>query len=1243
MKNLKKYYHIITILFLFLLASSCGKNASTVNPGDYTEGGGGGEPGYSYPYVTEVYPANATTAPINTDYVILFNIPVNIATLTDTNLIVTSNMRPTLIQGVDMDLYPGLNYARLDFTPDLSYGEIITVTTTAGIRDSANNIALNNPQSNTFTADTAPDTADPDVNAGTANPANTATDIAINTTVSIDFDETTIDPSTINSSTFYLERVSDSTLVTATYTYSAPTATLTPSADLLNYTWYRAWVTTGIRDLSGNYLPGNYFWTFRTVQFPDAPSGNPGIEGSPSISSVTDVSATINWTTNEATNYTINYDTGSSFGLTSSSASYTTVHSVALGALNDGKRYFYNIVFDDQFSGVPAVTSITYQFNTATAETPTTISGGANYQMLARYIPRKAGVTNSGAFMFWSDVNAGVGHISGKLYNSTFTQQWSSGIYTEAGQTYTYQSAVEDDAGGVIVLASHSTGLFAKRLNSGGTFVNWGTDADQATDRGLPIKLTATGTKISAAPVYSGFFTARRTGNATMNIPANPFYDFTQNLIAGITDGDIVYNEDTYGDATLTRSTNYRHVIGQSSVVITTADPNYVIADQTADGSGTAFDHHTYTTNPNALVTPYASGNDYVYTDHGVTTTAALTNLAGFGGNFARVIAITNSVGGITRIFNGVEQNSIAAPPIHVYDPGANYTGVPIDVGDYILNTSNPSVTTITDVTTGHPSYPTPPYPGPDEYLWLTNDIFNITTNENYNIYDRYCLDHSSDTDQFTAFDQIQFDNATINITAGNSYNIYNTGIESSAQSPPSNPLFVDGVDFSTGNAVISGDIVFNYATGTVGVVNNDAYRAYGALGINGPATMFSGTNGFRILRLATGYTFSDIIDSGIAAAGTTTTVLRDATISGAAVGDVVYNVTDATHSVIVSISAPDYTLAGSPSFAVNDRYIILRPTTGILYAWEEGTTVRWRIYTAYGTPPTPLNTEQTINNARNPIVISNGLGSAFIVYEDTSAISDINARLINAIGTVVSNTPIDTVNSNETIVKVISDNTGGFVVLYRLNATSALRVQRIDNAGAAQWGAGAGLAVGNPANIDTTTPISDAVDIVYDGANSVIVVAQIGNDIWARRVGTVWTDGAVAAGQYISNPAGTSIQQKPKIYTNWTDAIITWEDNRFVTGCGYGIFGMRIGAATGTKSAIATWDADSDAGTDMNGVSIILNSANGYWPNALIVPYNNNGRAKLIWDDWRNSALEDSNIESYDLYDGTTWFAPYP
>ncbi len=106
------------------------------------------------------------------------------------------------------------------------------------------------------------DTKPPTVSSSSLMPGDGATDVAINSLISVGFSEA-MDPSTITTDTFI---VSTNPPVEGTVRYDAgtQTATFTPSRDLDIETTYTVTMTTGVKDQAGNPLAEDKVWTFTT-------------------------------------------------------------------------------------------------------------------------------------------------------------------------------------------------------------------------------------------------------------------------------------------------------------------------------------------------------------------------------------------------------------------------------------------------------------------------------------------------------------------------------------------------------------------------------------------------------------------------------------------------------------------------------------------------------------------------------------------------------------------------------------------------------------------------------------------------------------------------------------------------------------------------------------------------------------------------------------------------------------------
>ena len=220
--------------------------------------------------MTAVYPTDgATQIAVNSEYVLVFNMPVNGADL-DANIIITStlNVPTTLVQGTHYEVYDinGNNpptdpttIARIVFNyggvNPLLGGDGISITVGAGIHEAVSvasvpinlsaTVGINATSPWTFTTGTAPDVTDPAITGGTNSPTG-GTEPLDTTVVQITFDDADIDISSIHYNTFYFE---DSTFnrITAAYSYNSGTrtATLTPITNLQPGMTYHAWELRG--------------------------------------------------------------------------------------------------------------------------------------------------------------------------------------------------------------------------------------------------------------------------------------------------------------------------------------------------------------------------------------------------------------------------------------------------------------------------------------------------------------------------------------------------------------------------------------------------------------------------------------------------------------------------------------------------------------------------------------------------------------------------------------------------------------------------------------------------------------------------------------------------------------------------------------------------------------------------------------------------------------------------------------
>ena len=134
---------------------------------------------------------------------------------------------------------------------------------TPGVKDLAGN-PLVNDYTWTFTTAVV-DAAPPIVIINSVLPARGATGVNPASTVSVNLSEA-IDASTVNGTTFQL-RDAGNNLVAATISTVSDQITLTPSGLLSGLTTYTATIkggSSGIKDLAGNAMVGDFVWSFTT-------------------------------------------------------------------------------------------------------------------------------------------------------------------------------------------------------------------------------------------------------------------------------------------------------------------------------------------------------------------------------------------------------------------------------------------------------------------------------------------------------------------------------------------------------------------------------------------------------------------------------------------------------------------------------------------------------------------------------------------------------------------------------------------------------------------------------------------------------------------------------------------------------------------------------------------------------------------------------------------------------------------
>jgi hypothetical protein len=214
------------------------------------------------PTVTATINANgATGVATNTKVGATFSEAIDPLTLNNTTF--TLNQGTNSIAGTTS--YSGVNAVFIPASA-LASNTTYTASITTGARDLSGN-ALATPYVWSWTTAAAADTAAPTVTL--VNPADSQTNVAINSTVNATFSET-IDPLTISTATFTVAGVTG----TVGYDAVSKIASFTPSVALANNTSYNATVKggpSGVKDLAGNALNLDKVWSFTTAATPGVP------------------------------------------------------------------------------------------------------------------------------------------------------------------------------------------------------------------------------------------------------------------------------------------------------------------------------------------------------------------------------------------------------------------------------------------------------------------------------------------------------------------------------------------------------------------------------------------------------------------------------------------------------------------------------------------------------------------------------------------------------------------------------------------------------------------------------------------------------------------------------------------------------------------------------------------------------------------------------------------------------------
>ncbi len=253
-----------------------------------------------------------------------------------------------------------------------------------------------------------------------------------------------------------------------------------------------------------------------------------------------------------------------------------------------------------------------------------------------------------------------------------------------------------------------------------------------------------------------------------------------------------------------------------------------------------------------------------------------------------------------------------------------------------------------------------------------------------------------------------------------------------------------------------------------------------------------------------------------------------------------------------------------------------------------------------------------------NPLILGDGAGGAFIVWDDERAgsspsESDIYAQRLNASGIAqwtANGVAVTAATSMQFLGDLVSDGAGGIIVAWQDRRTpdNDIYVQRLNGSGVPQWTA-------NGVALTATVGAGDwSPRLAADGSGGAIVAWQKfdtvsgTDDIYAQRVN------ASGAPQWTANgvPICTAASDQTDIMMvsdGAGGAIITWDDGRPATYSD--IYAQRVNSA-----GVVQWAA--------NGVAVV--DEWNYDTQPRIVANGLNG-AFIAWNDYRQGPAGDTDV----------------
>jgi len=316
------------------------------------------------PKVISTDPANnATGVALDKTVTATFSMPMDPATITTATFILRQGIDPV----AGTVTYTGTT-ATFNPVEELKPNVVYTGTITVGAKNVAGVPLANKYVWKFSTISVAP-------NVISTDPANLATGVVINKTISATFDMP-MDPLTLNATTFTLKQGVNA--VSGTISYLENTAYFDPAIVLAINTVYTATITTGAKNVGGIAMENNYVWTFTTgtVLAPKVILTDP-LSNATGVALNKVVTATFNMPMDPLTlttaTFTLRHGATSVSGVVSYTG--TTASFASSASLLPGTVYTANITTGvKNLAGVPLANNYTWIFTTLSVTAPTVIS-----------------------------------------------------------------------------------------------------------------------------------------------------------------------------------------------------------------------------------------------------------------------------------------------------------------------------------------------------------------------------------------------------------------------------------------------------------------------------------------------------------------------------------------------------------------------------------------------------------------------------------------------------------------------------------------------------------------------------------------------------------------------------------------------------------------------------------------------------------------------------------------------------